>query len=222
VTTSPPHVPSGTINVLLVEDHLALRKALGLLLRREGIHVIGATADGEEAIRLAERRLPHVVVLDLGLPGLSGVTLARRLAALMPAPAILIYTGGGKRLDALMEAADSPASGIALKAGQPHELVEAVRLLAAGMTYVDPRLKEGEAYTVQPPVKHVLSRREREILPLLASGLSGAEAAAQLWLSPETVRPHVRDAMTRLGAHPRGQALVIATQSGEIAAETPG
>jgi DNA-binding NarL/FixJ family response regulator len=133
------------VNVLLVEDHLAVRKGLALLLRREGIHVIGATADGEEAVRLAERRLPHVVVLDLRLPGVGGVALARRLAALRPAPAILVYTGGGAELDALLDADDAPAAGVALKAGQPHELVEAIRQLAAGKTYVDPRLRTTHA-----------------------------------------------------------------------------
>jgi DNA-binding NarL/FixJ family response regulator len=217
---SPP-AASGAVNVLLVEDHLAIRKGLALLLRREGIEVVGATADGEEAVRLAERRLPRVVVLDLGLPGLGGVALARRLAALRPAPAILAYTGGGAELDALLAAGDAPAAGVALKAGQPHELVEAVRQLAAGKTYVDPRLRTAQPTQTGDSAK-LLSGREREMLTLLASGLSGADIAAKLHLSPETVRTHVRNAMTRLGAQTRGQALVMAIQSGEIMTDAAG
>lgn len=210
--TQPDALPE--ISVLLVEDHLAVRKGLELVLRGKGIRVVGGTDDGEAAISLAAKRQPQVVVLDLGLPGIGGLAVARRLAALDPAPQVLVYTGGGRDLEMLIATDDAPVAGVALKAGDPQELVDAIRLLAAGESYIDPRLNLGSSLVA--PAKSVLSEREKEILTLLATGASGAQVAKDLFLSPETVRTHVRNAMTRIGASTRAHAIVLALQSGEI------
>jgi DNA-binding NarL/FixJ family response regulator len=201
------------INVLLVEDHLALRKGLTLLLRQEGIHVVGETADSDQAVAYADRRAPDVVVLDLGLPGGRGLDVIDRIAALPRPPAILVYTGGGAMLDALIAATGPAVAGIALKVGPISELVGAVRRVASGGTYRDPRL----AFEGTPAVRSlILSERERQIVAMLADGLSGAKIARDLAISPETVRTHIRNAMTKLGAATRSHALMLAVRCGEL------
>jgi len=202
------------INVLLVEDHLALRKGLALLLRREGIHVVGETDDSDQAVALASRRAPQVVILDLGLPGGQGLGVITRLADLPRPPAVLVYTGGGEALDTLLAPGGPPVAGVALKAGPPAEFVGAVRAIAAGGSYMDPRLAFAEAPV--DDTERLLSRRESEILTRLATGLSGAEVASALVISPETVRTHIRNAMAHLGASTRAHAIVLAIQRGEI------
>ncbi len=207
------HTEHPQINVLLVEDHLALRKGLALLLRLDGIHVVGETADSDQAVAYADRRAPDVVILDLGLPGGQALSVIRRLAALPRPPAVLVYTGGGGTLDALISTQGPEVAGIALKVGPISELVGAVRTVASGGTYRDARLAFENPATGRTTI---LSVREREIVALLAKGQSGAGIAGILAISPETVRTHIRNAMTKLGASTRPHALMLALQGGEI------
>jgi DNA-binding NarL/FixJ family response regulator len=204
------------LEVVLVDDHVALRKGIELLLRNEGIRVTGSAesvAGGEEIIL---RSLPDVAIVDIGLrDGGNGVQLARTVLAERPDLGILLYTGGAVEQDLLREALASGARGFALKAGAPSELVTAIRSIAAGGEYVDPRvaaLLDGR----ERSAVRLLSDREREILVLLAGGLTGDQIAEKLVLSPQTVQTHVRNLMRKLDAHTRVHALALALRHDEL------
>jgi DNA-binding NarL/FixJ family response regulator len=204
------------LNVVIVDDHVALRRGMELLLRRAGHHIVGTADDAEAGEALILRRKPDVALVDLALPGMSGAQLTRSLLGSDPKLRIILYTGAADERQ-LLDALDAGAAGVALKSGDPEELEQAIRAVAAGDDYLDPRLTpllarggNGRAKTLSP--------REGEILGLLSQGLSGEEAAKQLFLSPETVRTHVRNAMTKLGAATRAHAVALALQRGEISA----
>jgi DNA-binding NarL/FixJ family response regulator len=187
-----------------------------LLLRQAGHHVIGTADDAERAEALILKRRPDVTLVDLGLPGRSGAELTRSLLASEPSLRIVLYTGAADERQ-LLEGLDSGAAGFALKSGDPEELEQAIRTVAAGEDYLDPRLTS-LLVTGTGGRTPKLSPREREILALLCEGLSGEEAAKRLVLSSETVRTHVRNAMSKLGATTRVHAVALALQRGEISA----
>ena len=202
------------LNVVIVDDHVALRRGMELLLRRAGHHVVGTADDAEAGEALILRRKPDVALVDLALPGMSGAELTRSLLKEDPGVRIILYTGAADERQ-LLDALDAGAAGLALKSGDPQELEQAILTVAAGGDYLDPRLtpllskeRNGRPKTLSP--------REREIMGLLAQGLSGEEAAKQLYLSSETVRTHVRNAMQKLGAATRAHAVALALQHGEI------
>jgi len=211
----PPEVTP--LNVVIVDDHVALRRGMELLLRRDGHHVVGTAGDAEAGEALILRRRPDVALVDLALPGRSGAELTRRVLAADPGLRIVLYTGAVDE-DQLLEGLDSGAAGFALKSGDPDELEQAIRTVAAGGEYLDARLTPLLARTGDSARSRLLSPRERQILELLSQGLSGEDAARQLGLSSETVRTHVRNAMTKLGATTRVHAVALALQRGEITA----
>ena len=202
------------LNVVIVDDHVALRRGMELLLRRAGHHVVGTADNAEAAEALILRRKPDVALLDLSLPGKSGAELTRSLLAADPDLRIVLYTGAADE-GQLLEGLDAGAAGFALKSGDPDELQQAIRTVAAGEDYLDPRLAPLLAKAGSGRLR-ILSPREREILGLLSQGLSGEDAARQLFLSSETVRTHVRNAMSKLGAATRVHAVALALQRGEI------
>ena len=203
------------ITLGLVEDHLALRQGLELLLGAEGCVIAGSAADLAAGRELVREHEPDVVVVDVGLGGESGIDLTRELLAERPSRRIVLYTGSTD-VDLLLDGLDSGARGYALKEGAPSELMEAIQEVAAGGTYVDPRLRPAllsQRATQRTPS---LSGREREIIQLLADGLTGEEVAAQLFLSSETVKTHIRNATTKLEARNRVHAIAIALRDGLI------
>jgi DNA-binding NarL/FixJ family response regulator len=204
-----------TVTVVIVEDHLALRKGLELLLRGTEFSVVGTADDAEEGQKLIERRHPDIAIIDIGLPGRSGLDLTRRILRSVQDLGVLLYTGIGDK-DTLVRALDSGARGFALKAGSPEELLAAIRAVAGGESYVDERLRPLLLARFTTERIGVLSPREREVLDLLAKGLNGEEVAERLVLSPETVRTHVRNAMEKLEANTRVHAVAIALRQGEI------
>ena len=204
-----------TVNVVVVDDHVALRRGMELLLRREGYHVVGTADDAEQAEQLILRRRPDVALVDLALPGENGAALTRRLLAHDPELRIILYTGSADE-DELLDGLGAGAAGFALKSGDPNELKQAIRTVAEGGDYIDPRLTP--LLRSAGTGRKLLSPREREILELLAHGLSGEDAAKQLYLSSETVRTHVRNAMAKLDASTRVHAVALAMQRGEISA----
>jgi DNA-binding NarL/FixJ family response regulator len=214
VSDAPSLNEPPTLNVVIVDDHVALRRGMELLLRNAGCHVIGTADDAEEAETLILQRRPDVTLVDLALPGENGAALTRKLLARDPELRIILYTGSADE-DELLEGLDAGAAGFALKSGAPEELRDAIRTVAAGGDYLDPRLtsviSRGNGRR-----RFLLSPREREILALLSRGLSGEEAAQELHLSPETVRTHVRNAMNKLDASTRVHAVALALQRGEI------
>jgi DNA-binding NarL/FixJ family response regulator len=209
----PPASEGST--VVIVEDHVALRRGLELLLRDTDCRVIGTADDAEAAASLVERRRPDVAIVDINLPGQSGIELTRTLLGQNPDLGVLLYTGVDDQ-ETLSAALDCGARGFALKAGAPEELLNAIRAVAAGETYVDQRLRPLLLARLTTERIGVLSPREREVLDLLAQGLTGESVAARLGLSPETVRTHVRNAMDKLEAHTRVHAVAIALRQGEI------
>jgi HD-GYP domain-containing protein (c-di-GMP phosphodiesterase class II)/DNA-binding NarL/FixJ family response regulator len=204
------------LNVVLVDDHVALRRGMELLLRRAGLDIVGTADDADTGEALILHRKPDVAVVDLALPGRSGAELTRSLLRTNPDLRIILYTGAADERQ-LLDALDAGAAGFALKGGDPEELDEAIRTVAAGGDYLDPRLTPLLAGRGSGRRK-TLSPREREIMALLARGLSGEDAAKHLSLSPETVRSHVRNAMQKLGATTRAHAVAVALQRGEISA----
>jgi DNA-binding NarL/FixJ family response regulator len=202
------------LNVVIVDDHVALRRGMELLLRRAGHHVVGTADNAEAAEALILRRKPDVALVDLSLPGKSGAELTRSLLAEEPGLRIMLYTGAADEAQ-LLEGLDAGAAGFALKTGDPEELQQAILTVAAGEDYLDPRLAPLLARAGNGRLR-ILSPREREILGLISQGLSGEDAAKQLFLSSETVRTHVRNAMSKLGAATRAHAVALALQRGEI------
>ncbi len=202
------------ITVLLADDHEVVREGLRLaLLRSPHIRVVGEAADGETAVSLTERRLPDVVVMDLRMPGMDGIEATEEIMRRVPDAKVLIFTAYSERA-LLQRGLESGARGYILKEA-PHEtLLRAIEKVAAGETFVDPALMS--ALTQNRGSTDVLTAREREILQLLADGMSNADVAAQLFISQETVKSHVRHILTKLEADTRTQAVAIALRDAMI------
>lgn len=201
-------------DVVLVDDHEALRDGLEDLLRCRGIKTIGTAATAAEAVELLSEVQPDVAMIGIRLPDESGLQLTRHLCADHPDLAILIYTSV-EDVATLAEALECGARGFALKLGSVAQLVQGLRLVARGERYVDPRIRALlEAETDGAPL--LLTKREREIFDLLAQGMTGEEIAARLTLSPDTVRTHVRNGMEKLHKHTRTGAVVKALKAHEI------
>ena len=216
LTEAPAPAEAQPLNVVIVDDHVALRRGMELLLRNAGCHVVGTADDAEQAESVILERRPHVTLIDLALPGENGAALTRRLLKRDPELRIILYTGSADEQE-LLDGLDAGAAGFALKSGAPEELRDAIRTVAEGGDYLDPRLTSFLS-RANGDHRFLLSPREREILALLSSGRSGEEAAEELHLSPETVRTHVRNAMSKLGASTRVHAVALALQQGEIRA----
>jgi DNA-binding NarL/FixJ family response regulator len=204
------------ITCVVADDHPALVKGVSLLLGAEGIEVVATANHGEEALRLIELHAPSVAILDLIMPGLGGIEIARLAGRSRPATATILYTGHAER-ELLVEALDAGARGFVLKEAPLSDLVRAVVLAAGGQIYVDPvlapTLVRGSATRPTPG----LSARERDILRLLADGKSNDEIAATLYIAADTVRTYIRRAMTKLDADTRTQAVAIAVRESLIA-----
>lgn len=216
MTTGP--VMSRPVEVLLLEDHLALRKGLELLLRREGMRIAGVGARLAEARRLLQHRRHDVVLIDMTLADGKALPLLLEHLARNPSAPVVIHTGESdpRSLD---RAARAGARGFVLKASAPSELVAALRRVAEGGTYIDPHLNRLLAFGQSASRRSALSPREREILEKLAEGLTGEQIAAHLVISPETVRTHIRNAMTKLGARTRAHAVAMVVSEGVSSGE---
>ena len=201
--------------LVLIDDHEALREGLAALLGLEGIDVAGVAGNVTAAVDLVEQADPDVVLLDVRLPDGSGIDLARRLLDRWPDLGVILYTGD-RDVELLRDGLDSGARGYALKSGSTDELVGAIVLVAGGGSYLDPRLS---GVLLPPRVAgrvRGLSPREREVMLLMAEGLTAEAVGERLGVSVETVRTHVRNAIRKLGARNRVHAIVIALDRGEI------
>ncbi len=200
------------IEVFVVEDHLAVRRGLELLLRSEQMRIAGVAGDVDDATALLSRRRFDVALIDLNLPGGSGLEIVRQLLERDRAAAIVLHTGVTDPRQ-LRDASLAGARGFVLKASHPDALITAVRRVAGGGTYVDPHLAPALSAGQSPGDLAKLTAREREVLDLLAQGDTGQQVADQLYLSPETVRTHVRNAMAKLGARTRVQAVALVVRA---------
>jgi DNA-binding NarL/FixJ family response regulator len=204
------------VTCLVADDHPAMVAAVSEALASVGHTLVGEARDGAEALAKIEARRPQVVIADVRMPHLSGIELTRRAATAAPESAVILYTAYGDRA-LLTEALDAGARGFVLKEAPLADLLRAVDLVAGGGTYVDPVLA---GYLAQAHVTDrlpALTQRERDVLRLLADGLSNEEIGKALFISPETVRTHVRKAMAKLDADTRTQAVAMALRQSLIA-----
>jgi DNA-binding NarL/FixJ family response regulator len=208
------------LRLVLIEDHQALREGLELLLDRQGCQVVGTAGDASQGRALIERLQPDVSLVDIRLGEDSGIRLTAELIDADPDRRIVLYTGSSD-IDLLFSGLDSGARGYALKEGTPSELTTALTTVAEGGTYVDPRLHPALLSRRATQTQKSLSKREREIMDLLAQGLTGEQVAERLFLSPETIKTHIRNAMGKLEANTRVHAIAIALREGFISPPAP-
>ncbi len=202
------------ITTLIVDDHEVVREGLRLSLSRAAhIRVIGEASDGASAVELAARRRPDVVIMDVRMPGMDGLEAAKRLLEKVPDSKVLIFTAYSER-SLLARGLDSGAKGYVLKEAPHTTLVRAIEKVAQGEGYVDPALMP--AFLSAKDESDLLTGREREILQLLADGMSNADVAQRLFISQETVKSHVRHILTKLEADTRTHAVAIALRESII------
>jgi DNA-binding NarL/FixJ family response regulator len=196
------------IAVLIADDHEVVREGLRLALSRApNIRIVGEASDGAAAVELAVRRNPNVVVMDIRMPGMDGVEATRLLTDRLPECRVLIFTAHSDR-SLLARSFDAGAKGFILKEATQQTLLRAIEKVAAGEGYVDPALVP--AFLAGRDHTEILTAREREILQLLADGLSNTDVADKLFISQETVKSHVRHILTKLEADTRTHAVAIA------------
>lgn len=208
------HVPFVSVTenpttCLVADDHPAVLEAVSAFLEKQGIEVVARARNGDEAIAEIEQMRPQVALVDLMMPGRSGIEVARRVGRSAPETAVILYTGHGER-EELTEALDAGARGFLLKEAPLEDLVRAVDTVSRGGVYVDPVLAGVIASAESASQIPKLSKREREVLRLLADGLRNEEIGKRLFISPETVRTHVRNATKKLDADTRTQAVAEA------------
>ncbi len=201
------------ITCLIVDDHEVVREGLRLSLSRTpSIRVIGEAADGESALALAARRRPDVVIMDVRMPGMDGLEATKKLTEELPDVAVLIFTAYSER-SLLGRGLESGAKGYVLKEAPQAMLVRAIERVAAGDSFVDPALMPA---FLSKDSTDMLTAREREILQLLADGMSNADVAGRLFISQETVKSHVRHILAKLEADTRTHAVAIALREAII------
>ena len=212
------------IKVVLADDQDLVRAGFRALLdAQDDIEVVGEAGDGDEAVQLARRHRPDVVLMDIRMPGTDGLAATRTIAADDRLADVRIVILTTFELDEyVFEALRVGASGFIVKHTKPVELLAAVRAVAAGDALLSPSvtrrlIREFAARTrdaPRPPALDTLTEREREIMALVAEGLTNHEIAERLVVSPLTVKTHVSHTMVKLGARDRIQLVVFAYQSG--------
>ena len=212
-----------TVRVLVADDHPVFRSGLRLLLEDLDVEVVGEAADGEAAVELAVAERPDVVLMDLQMPGTSGLEATRRIAERAPDVRVLVLTMVED--DATLFAAlRAGAAGYLLKGAGPDEIDRAVRGVAAGDAVygagVADRLRAmftagpGTGPGAAPAPFPQLAERERDVLALMATGASNSEIASRLFLSDKTVRNYVSSIFSKLAVRDRAQAIVRAREAG--------
>jgi DNA-binding NarL/FixJ family response regulator len=202
------------LKVMIVDDHEVVREGLRLSLSRAShIRVIGEASDGESAVALTERRRPDVVIMDVRMPGMDGLEATKLISEKVPETAVLIFTAYSER-SLLSRGLESGAKGYILKEAPHQTLLRAIEKVAGGEGYVDPALMP--AFLTGKGRDEMLTGREREILQLLADGMSNADVAKKLFISQETVKSHVRHILAKLEADTRTHAVAIALRDSII------
>jgi DNA-binding NarL/FixJ family response regulator len=208
------------LSVLIADDHAVVRAGVRMLLERESdLKVVGEAANGSDALELIEALQPHVLVLDLSMPGVSGLDVARRLSASgCPTRIVVLSMHAGDAY--VFEAFRAGVAGYVLKDAAAGELVRAVRTVAAGQEYLSAplSLQRLRAYanhtTPSADSYHQLSPRERQVLELVASGCTNAEIAGILAVSSRTVEAHRARLMSKLDLHGQQDVLRYAIRRG--------
>lgn len=208
--------------VLIIEDHALTRTGLRTALDlNASLEVVGEASDGQAGFEEALRLHPDVAVVDIGLPGLDGIELTRRIRHDLPKTKVLILTMHDMENE-VVAALAAGADAYCLKSADPERIVEAVKTAAAGGAYFDPGIAHivlrafGRPETAEPHANSPLSPRETQILALISGGTSNVEIAQQLSIGLGTVKGHIRDIMEKLSAADRTHAAVIALRRGLI------
>jgi DNA-binding NarL/FixJ family response regulator len=201
--------------ILVVDDHPLTRSALSALLEQHGFAVVGEAADGGGAIDAARRLLPDLVLLDLSMPGLDGVTALPGLREAAPGCEVVVLTASGSE-ENLLGAISAGAAGYLLKSEPPERIVDFLRGVARGEAALSGAVarrlleqlrEDGRRTGVPPSIARALSARELEVLLLLDEHLATEEIAKRLFISEHTVRSHVKSLLRKLGASSRREAL---------------
>ena len=218
-TLDSTHVPKllmiPAVTCLVADDHPAVLAAVCAVFEDSGIDVVARARDGAEALELIQTLKPQVALLDVRMPRMNGIEVARESLRTTPETGILLYTGYAERA-LMIEALDAGARGFVLKEAPLPDLVRAVETVAGGKTYVDPVLAGVIASAEVTKQIPSLSQRQREVLRLLADGHKNEEIGKRLFISPETVRTHVRKAMAKLEADTRTEAVATALRQSLI------
>jgi DNA-binding NarL/FixJ family response regulator len=202
------------IEVLIADDHALLREGLRTLVdAAPDMRVIGVAGDGQAALELAASTTPHVVVMDLSMPTMDGVTATRRITEAHPEVQVLVLTSfsDGERV---MDALDAGATGYVLKDSQPAELLAAIRAVADGRSPLDPRVARTLLTARRTPTTSVeLTEREREVLALVGLGLPNKQIARRLGIREGTVKAHLTSVYQRIGVGDRTSAALWARKN---------
>lgn len=216
-----------TIRVVIVDDQKMVRSGFRMIIDSEpDMAVVGEASDGAEAIDVVARTRPHVVLMDIQMPGMDGLVATRRLTTADQSddPVRILMLTTFERDDYVLDALRGGASGFLLKNASPEDLVAAVRVVASGDALLSPAVTRGiiERVAEQRPRPDLsahlarLTERESEVLSLLSAGRSNAEIAAELIVSEATVKTHVSRVLTKLHLRDRVQAVVFAYESGLV------
>jgi DNA-binding NarL/FixJ family response regulator len=223
-----------TVRVLVADDQVLIRSGFAALIgSAEDLEVVGEAGDGAVAVRQASALRPDVVLMDIRMPGMDGLTASRQITetpGLSDVRVIVLTTFEADEY--VLEALRSGASGFLGKSVEPEELLDAIRVVARGDALLSPRATRSliARFLAQPSqgtpslpdtTLDVLTDREREMVSLVAHGLSNEDIATRLYLSPLTVKTHVNRAMSKLRARDRAQLVVLAYQSGLVRAGDP-
>jgi DNA-binding NarL/FixJ family response regulator len=213
-------MPGEPIRVLIVDDHAVVREGLRTFLQlQDGIEVVGEAGDGEQAVRQATALAPDVILMDLVMPRLDGIAAMRELRR-RDSPSRVIVLTSFLDDERLMPALQAGAAGYLLKDVEPSELARAVRSACTDEALIDPTVAARLLHQLSAPpgpaadgIEH-LTRREREVLDLIALGRSNKRIAVELEISEKTVKAHVGRVLAKLGVADRTQAAVLAVQRG--------
>jgi DNA-binding NarL/FixJ family response regulator len=222
-----PDVPP--LRIVVADDQRAVREALATVLDAEpGLEVVGLAADGEEAVELAQRMSPDVVMMDLGMPNVDGVSATKRLASEMPDVKVVVLTTFADDAS-ILSALEAGASGFLTKDAGREQIALAVRSAAAGQTVLDPiaqasllRAASAQVAVLSPgapdPVSlpDDLTPREADVLRAIAAGQSNAEIAAELFISEVTVKSHINHLFAKIHARSRAEAVRYAYDHGLV------
>jgi len=212
------------LRVLIVDDHDLFRTGLRNLLEEKGVQVSGEAASGNEAVRFVREDAPDVVVMDLNMPGMGGVEATRHIAAIAPLTRVVVLTISDEDAD-VMDAILAGACGYLLKDSSIDELMAGIRAAWRGESLISPGiaakvLQRVRATSAQPEIadtiRSELSDREIEVLKLIANGKDNAVIAAELHISPKTVKNHISNILMKLQIDNRIQAAVYAVRSGIV------
>ena len=210
------NVASTAIRILVADDHPAILDAVTRFLESErGFELVGRAGDGEQALLLIGETNPEIALLDIRMPGLGGIDIAAKLRKSSSETSVVLYTAYPERA-LLLAALDAGVRGFILKEAPLEELLRALRIVAGGGSYIDAALAGVLAGPGSDERMLTLTKRERDVLRLLAEGMRDEQAGRTLSISPLTVRTHVQHAMAKLKCDTRTQAVAVALRESLI------